>query len=51
VSDLTWNGQKFYTREDIAEIHRKIRIAKEAREFARVARAGKPIGFRRAVGR
>lgn len=51
MSDLTWNGQKFYTPAEIDAMKAKIRIAKEAREFARVVRAGKSIGFRRGAGR
>lgn len=46
-----WNGQRFYTPADIAEIHRKIRLAKEARELGRQLRAGKAPGFRRQVGK
>lgn len=51
MSEQNWLGKNVPTPLDLAEMARKVRIAKEAREFAKALRAGKSPGFRKQVGR
>lgn len=48
--ELTWYGRKIYTPADMAEMQRKVRLAKEARELGKALHAGKPLGFRKVDG-